>query len=118
MVEAYHNFLKREERRGQGRCPLKLRDALRRAIICGANMTACHIRLTGIAVRKVTFALCTTRLKIIFGPHNQDGRTPQKLSPFDQKSSKIKFGQRLGGVDVQVDSHLIKCVNKSSGAIG
>lgn len=44
-------------------------------------------------------------LRTVFSLHSQDGRTPRKQSPFDQKSSKIELGQRLRGVDVQVDSH-------------
>jgi len=71
-------------------------------------MATCHVRLTGIAVRNVTVALHATRLGIVFSPHNQDGRTPRKQSPFDQKSSKIILGQRLREADVQVDSHLSK----------
>jgi len=74
-------------------------------------MAARQVKLTGSAVRKVTFALRSTKLSIVQLSKPATGRTLRKQSPFPQGLSKIEFRPRgLESANVQVDSYLQKKV--------
>jgi hypothetical protein len=74
-------------------------------------MAARQVQLTGsaVAVRKVTFALRSTKLSIAQLSKPATGRTLRKQSPLPQRLSKIEFRPRaLESANVHVDSYLQK----------
>jgi hypothetical protein len=79
--------------------------------VSGYSMAARQVKLTGSAVRKVTFALCSTILSIVHCPafKTRNGTHATKTAAFPQRLSKIEFRPRgLESANVQVDSYLQK----------